>query len=82
MTRELVSYYFDRQRQDLKTVTTKSFYLGIIRGARKRMRQIKKLVTLDTPINEAHKLYDEMLFLQDQIAKASNVINPPGGQES
>ena len=59
----------------LSKIAAKSFYLGIIQGAMGRIKEIKAAVTIDTPIEEAQRLYQEVLMLQEQIEKAQEVIN-------
>ncbi len=70
-TRGLLWYYNIKQQE----IATKSFYYGVIIGCRKRLKQIKKQVKIDTPIEQAQMLYREALVLQEQIVKAEKVID-------
>ena len=77
----LASYDQARQREQaedaaaLSSIAAKSFYLGVIQGAMGRIKEIKAAVTADTPIEEAQRLYQEVLLLQDQIETAQKEIN-------
>jgi len=69
----------ERERQEdaaaMSKIAAKSFYLGVVRGAIGRIKEIKAAVTIDTPIEEAQRLYQEVMLLQEQIEKAQEVIN-------
>lgn len=69
--RGLIWYYNTKKRE----IAVKSFYYGIILGARKRIGQIKKMVKADTPLAEAQRLYQEALILKQQIDKAQEIID-------
>jgi len=77
----LSAYGKQRQREQaedaaaLSAIAAKSFYLGVIQGAMGRIKEIKAAVTADTPIEEAQRLYQEVLLLQDQIETAQKEIN-------
>ena len=73
--RVLISQYQAKESSEVTTLATTGFYLGIIRGARKRIKQIKRIVNEDTPIDEAQRLYLEALMLQEQVKQASEIIN-------
>lgn len=76
--RGLIWYYNtlqDRRRKQLSEVLNKAFYLGVIKGARRRLRQIKRIVTTNTPLNEAQMLLQEAVTLQQEIDKAIEAIN-------
>lgn len=53
----------------------KAFHYGVIKGARARIKQIKKQVTKDTPIRKAQLLLNEALNLQKQIETSQKVID-------
>ena len=73
---------YDKQRQReqaedaaaLSKIAAKSFYLGVIQGAIGRIKEIKAVITIDTPIEEAQRLYQEVMLLQEQIEKAQRAI--------
>jgi len=77
----LSAYGKQRQREQaedaaaLSAIAAKSFYLGVIQGAMGRIKEIKAAVKTDTPIEEAQRLYQEVLLLQDQIETAQKEIN-------
>lgn len=77
----LVNYDKARERERaedaaaLSKIAGKSFYLGVIEGAMGRIKEIKQAVTIDTPIEEAQRLYGEVMALQEQITKAQEAIN-------
>lgn len=77
----LVNYDKGRERERaedaeaLSKIAGKSFNLGVIQGAMSRIKEIKGTITADTPIEEAQRLYGEVLILQDQIKKAQEAIN-------
>ena len=73
--RVLLTQYQAKEADELTTLKTTAFYLGVIRGARKRIKQIKRIVTADTPIDEAQRLYSEALLLEAQIKQASEAIH-------
>lgn len=63
-------WYYNARRQDMYKVLMKdAFNLGIIKGANRRIKQIKKALKPDMPIEEAQKLYKEFLALQAKIDK-------------
>lgn len=77
-TRGLIWYYNVKQRElheSYQDLMLKSFHLGVIRGARKRMRQIRKRINLTTPIEQARTLYQEYTLLQEAFNKSIEVIN-------
>lgn len=84
---ELLLVNYDRARERerredaeaLSKIAGKSFYLGVIEGAMGRIREIKATVTADTPLEEAQRLYGEVLVLQEQIKKAQEAINTSEG---
>ena len=77
-TRGLLWYYNTLQHVSVESyqdLMLKSFHLGVIRGARKRMRQIRKAIKLTTPIEKARTLYHEYTILQEAFNKSVEVIN-------
>lgn len=81
----LVNYDKARERERredaeaLSKVAGKSFYLGVIEGAMGRIKEIKQAVTIDTPLEEAQRLYQEVVILQEQIKKAQEAITAEAG---
>lgn len=71
----LIWYYNILKTESYNRLIAMSFNLGVIRGARKRIKEIVMQTKLDTPIEEANKLYQEALRLQDAINKATESIN-------
>lgn len=65
-------WYYNTKRQEM---AIKSFHYGVIIGARRRIKQIKRKVKADTPIAEAQRLYQEALILRQQIDKSQTVID-------
>lgn len=65
-------WFYNTKKQD---IAIKSFHYGVIIGARKRIKQIKRTVKPDTPIAEANRLYQEALALQQQIEKSQEIID-------
>lgn len=82
----LVNYNQSRQREQaqdataLSAIANKAFHLGVIQGAMGRIKEIKASITIDTPVEEAQRLYGEVLTLQEEIEKSQKVINPARGQ--
>lgn len=78
----LLWYYNALQQKSVESyqdLMLKSFHLGVIRGARKRMRRIRKTIKPTTPIERARALYQEYVILQETFNKSVEVINPQGG---
>ena len=73
IARELASYYIAKQKQD----TTEAYYYGVIKGARRRIKQIKRQVTPMTDIDKAQRLYQEAINLQATIDEAEKWLNTP-----
>lgn len=73
--RGLIWYYNYLQHELNQALIVKSFYLGVIREGRKKAKQIKQKITPDTSLEEAQKLYQEYLALQDTINSAIEAIN-------
>lgn len=76
--RGLLWYYNTLQQKSVESyqdLMLKSFHLGVIRGARKRMRQIRKSIKSTTPIEQARALYQEYAILQEAFNKSAEVIN-------
>ena len=73
--RVLLSQHQAKQSSELTTLAETAFYLGVIRGARKRIKEIKRIVKESTPIDEAQRLYSEALLLEAQIKQASEAIH-------
>lgn len=77
----LANYDQARQREQaedaaaLSAIASKSFYLGVIQGARQRIKAIRQQVTIDTPLAEAQRLLEEARLLEEQIRKAHEEIN-------
>jgi hypothetical protein len=70
------------QREDaaaLSAIANKAFYLGVIQGAIGRIKEIKAAVTIDTPLDEAQRLYGEVMVLQEEIEKAQKAITEAAG---
>ena len=78
--RVLLSQYQAKEASEITTLKTTAFYLGVIRGARKRIKQIKRIVNADTPIEEARRLYAEAVMLQEQVNRASRVLSLSKGE--
>lgn len=65
----------EEQRDTLSGVLNKAFYLGVIREARRRIKEITQYVNEDTPLAEAQRLHREAMLLQAQIEQAIRAIN-------
>lgn len=74
-TRGLLWYYNFRNQELYRRLFVQGFNLGVIRQARKRIKEIKKQVTIDTPLDKAQRLHQEALMLQDQITKSYEAMN-------
>lgn len=61
--------------KDQQAELLKAFHFGVVRGARKRIEQIKELIGIDTPIEQARQLYKEVLILEETIKASTDILN-------
>lgn len=73
----LLWYYNYLQYEAYRDLMAKSFHLGVIRGARKSMRRIKRKIKTATSVEQAQSLYREYMILQELFNKSIEVLNPP-----
>jgi hypothetical protein len=72
--RVLLAQYRQKRQEELQNLLTSSYHLGVIRAAKKRIKEINRLVKPDMPIEEAQRLLAEAMKLQELTKRSSEAI--------